>query len=167
LGGDVEQSIEVQFSLGQTYSKRGDFAKAERYYQRVLRFPGDSTLHEAARIALTSIAEATLRFAGDLRVDVVTYCLSALQRFSLMDRKKLHVVLLEIALVGRAGLDVNDPSRTYQLRSLEGSFTGLQLVSYLFTGFKVMGETMDIGMDLTKEYEVAIAIWNRDEEAER
>jgi hypothetical protein len=67
-----------------------------------------------------------------------------------MDRKNLHVVLLEIALVGRAGLDVNDPSKTYQLRSIAGVFTGLQLVSYLFTGFRIMGEAMDVGVDLTK-----------------
>jgi tetratricopeptide (TPR) repeat protein len=161
MGEKGEQSIEVQFSLGQIYSRRGDFVKAERYYKRVLRFPGDSTLHEAARIGLTKIAEATLRFAGDLRMDVVMYCLSALQRFNEMGRKKLHVVLLEIALVGRAGLDVNDPSRKYHLQSMEGSFTGLQLVAYLFTGFKVIGESMDVGMDLSREYETARQLWER------
>jgi tetratricopeptide (TPR) repeat protein len=166
MGEEGEHSIEVQFSLGQIYSKRGDFTKAERYYQRVLRFPGDSTLHEAARTALTSIAEATLRFAGSVRMDVVMYCLSALQQFHRMDRKELHVVLLEIALVGRTGLDVNDPLKTYRLSSIAGVFTGLQLVSYLYTGFKVMGEAMDVGMDLSREYDVAIAIWSRGEETE-
>lgn len=162
LGVAAEGMIEVVFGMAQIHENRGDLAKAGEYYRKVLLLPGDSTTHELARLGLTRIAEKTMRAAGELRMDVVMYCLLALQRFTGMERTKLHVILLEIGLAGRRGLNVNDPTRKYYLRSMPGSFTGLQLVSYLYTGFKVMGEVMDVGMDLSKEYEVALGLWEKE-----
>jgi hypothetical protein len=57
---------------------------------------------------------------------------------------------------GQQGLEINDPSKQYTLHSLEGVFSGLQLVSYMFVGFKRIAPGMDVGIGLSEEYEMAL-----------
>lgn len=64
----------------------------------------------------------------------------------------------EIALLGRGGLDVNDSTPTYTLTSMEGSFSGLQLVCYMYVGFKRIEPGLDAGFELSREYEKARAL---------
>ncbi len=88
-------------------------------------------------------------------MDAVMYCLSALQRFSEMDATEVRGVAFEIAVLGRNGLDTNDSTPKYELRSLPGRYTGLQLVSMMFVGFKQIDPSADLGFDLSREYEAA------------
>jgi hypothetical protein len=67
---------------------------------------------------------------------------------------------LEIATVGMNGINVNNPTSEYRLRSLPGVFTGLQLVSYEYVAFKQFAPELDIGFDLAKEYEEALRMKN-------
>jgi hypothetical protein len=53
------------------------------------------------------------------------------------------------------GFDTNDSSKKYSLRSLPGNYSGLQLVSMMYVGFKQIDPSMDVGFDLSKEYETA------------
>jgi hypothetical protein len=88
-------------------------------------------------------------------MDAVMYCLSALQEFSTMDAEDVQAVAFEIALLGRNGLDTNDSTPKYTLRSLPGAYSGLQLVSMMFVGFKQIEPTLDAGFDLSQEYAAA------------
>jgi hypothetical protein len=72
-----------------------------------------------------------------------------------MDAEEVRGVAFEIALLGRNGLDTNDSTPKYELRSLPSRYTGLQLVSMMFVGFKQVEPTLDAGFDLSKEYEAA------------
>ena len=63
---------------------------------------------------------------------------------------------------GRTGLDINNPDKKYTLDSMGDSFTGLQLVSYMYVGFKIIDPKMDIGMDLSEEYKQALDLSSRE-----
>ena len=53
------------------------------------------------------------------------------------------------------GLDINDPSEKYSITSIPGKFSGLQLLCIEYVGFKMIDPSLDIGFDLSKEYEAA------------
>lgn len=86
-----------------------------------------------------------------LRPDAITYCLSAMEKFSEMPQEELKRIATEIALKGRTGLDTNDPAPKYQLKSLPGNFSGLNLVCLMYVAFKSIAPETDIGFDLSKE----------------
>ncbi len=85
-------------------------------------------------------------------MDAVMYRLSALKKFDEIGQQKAMAVTTEIAMLGRGGLDINNPEKKYTLKSLDGEFSGLQLVSYMYVGLKRMEPDRDFGMDLEKEY---------------
>lgn len=87
------------------------------------------------------------------------YCLSALEKFSGMTRDQIQRCAFEIAALGTKGISVNDASEKYTLRSLEGKFTGLKLVCYEYVGFKKIAPHLDIGFDLSKEYQAALQMF--------
>jgi len=75
---------------------------------------------------------------------------------------QLHLIVIYLAnittisrpqkLVISLRLDISNPEKKYTLKSLEGEFSGLQLVSYMYVGLKKMEPDRDFGMDLEKEY---------------
>ena len=88
-------------------------------------------------------------------MDAVMYIRSALETFALMDRLKVQEVGFEIAMLGQRGIDVNDPVQKYTLRTLPGSYSGLHLMSLMYSAFKAIDPTQDIGFDLSNEYAAA------------
>jgi hypothetical protein len=48
----------------------------------------------------------------------------------------------------------------YTLKSLPGSFSGLHLVSLLYTGSKLINPMFDCGIDLSQEYARALKLAN-------
>jgi hypothetical protein len=81
--------------------------------------------------------------------------LAALEKFAGMETAQVQAVTFEIAMLGRRGLNVNDAAQRYELASLPGSFSGLQLVSMMYVGFKQIAPEMDVGFDLSQEYDAA------------
>ena len=67
----------------------------------------------------------------------------------------------EIAGLGMNGLDVNDPTPKYRLRTLPGEFSGLQLVSIQYVAFKQFAPDQDIGFDPSNEYRMALEMYER------
>ena len=86
------------------------------------------------------------------------YCLSALQTFEQMPREEVQKVAFEIAILGQGGLDTYDSTQKYTLRSLPGKFSGLHLVSIMYVGFKIITPDHEIGFDLSREYQAALAL---------
>lgn len=91
-------------------------------------------------------------------MDVVMYCLSAMRKFDEAGQAKTQTITTEIALLGRNGLNINDPAQQYQLRSLPGNFSGLQLVAYMYVGTKRLWPNRDAGIDFSVEYTAAVAM---------
>ncbi|MFC2106438.1 hypothetical protein ACFLS0_06790, partial [Candidatus Bipolaricaulota bacterium] len=146
--------------LAQAREARGKISEADEAYIKVVELDGSGDVGEMARQARSRIAreEYEKRAEGGVRMDAVMYCLAALERFQPVSEDEVRNVTLEIALLGRSGLDVNDPSKQYNLSSLPDQYSGLQLVCMMYVGFKVLGIEQDAGFDLSGEYDAALKL---------
>ena len=84
------------------------------------------------------------------------YITSALQTFKEVGTQKRQMIALEIAMLGRSGLDINDPDDKYTLKALPGKFSGLHLLAIMYTAFRQIDPTMNTGADFSAEYEAAL-----------
>ena len=144
----------ILYALGLAYQAVGDLDNADKYFKKLANRDTEDQFTELAKTGLREIAEAEFKKQG-LRPDAVMYCLAALQKFSKMPKSELISIVAEISMKGQSGLDVNNPARKYSLESLPGEYTGLQLVCYMYVGFKIIAPEKNIGFDLSKEYKAA------------
>ena len=144
---------------GMALLENGQTTEADAAMERTIATSPLSEHAEKARTIRTRIAQEAMRgrTKGALRPDAAMYCLSALRLFA-ESPDKLQPVTFEITLLGRQGLDMNDPTPKYTLKTLPGQFSGLQLVSYLYVGMKKLAPDADPGIDLAREYEQAQAL---------
>ena len=151
------------YGLGQALALTGDDAGADQAYRQVLALGETGEVAELAEEALSKLAGKSFRTAtpGILRTDAVFYCLGALEKFEQMTPDEVQQVSFEIALLGMNGLDVNDSTPKYRLRSLPGEFSGLHLLAIQYVGFKQIMPQTDIGFDLAQEYEMAVSLHNQ------
>ena len=150
------------YGLGYCYQQLKDYQKADQYYRKVLEMDAPSNVKESARDGLREIAMIQLKSKG-LRMDAVMYMVSALTLFEKESQNRVREITFEIAFKGRGGFDINNPDKKYTIRSLPGAFTGLQLVSYMYVGFKKIAPDQDIGVDLSQEYRMALHLFERKE----
>ena len=137
-----------------------NLAEADELYQVVVQRWPASNVAEQARQARTKLAHRSMRSnaVAGLRPDVVMYITDAFKTLAEAGAAKAQQIALEIALKGQGGLNINDPETKYTLKTLPGEFSGLQLVSIMYTAFKQIDPTVDAGIDLDAEYKVAIAM---------
>ena len=147
------------FGLAQSLDQQGRTADAYRAYRKAVAIDQRAELAEMARRALQAIAHRVAR--GIERPDAVMYCLDAIERFEKILRAEVRRIALEVAVLGKKGLDVNGPVQKYRLKSLPGAFSGLHLVCLMYVGFKIVAPDKDIGFDLSKEYAAAEALHAR------
>ncbi len=142
------------YGLGLSCFNIGDLVNADHYLRQTVEITPDSSLAELAKDLLREIAELNLKEKG-FRPDAMFYCIHAMNLFDRVGPAETQKISFEIALKGREGLDINNPEKKYTLDSLEGTFTGLQLLSYMYVGFKLIAPEKDIGIDLSEEYNTA------------
>jgi tetratricopeptide (TPR) repeat protein len=150
------------YGLGYCYQQLKNYQKADQYYRKVLEMDASSNLKELARDGLREIAMIHLKSKG-LRMDAVMYMVSALRQFERESESRVREITFEISLKGRGGFDINNPDKEYTIHSLPGAFTGLQLVSYMYVGFKKIAPNQDTGVDLSQEYEMALQLFESKE----
>jgi Flp pilus assembly protein TadD len=142
--------------------------EADKLLQEFLARHADHMLAERAREMRTDLAHRQMRAqTGGFRPDVMFYLVDALQRLEAMGPAKARQVTLEIALLGRTGLDINNADKKYRLNSMPGAFSGLNLLAYMYAGLKQMDPTADAGVDFAPEYETALQMWEAKKRAER
>lgn len=147
------------FGLAQCLEALGPdhLPEADRLYVDLIKqFPA-SPLADRAKEARTRIAQANLRGAvgGGVRMDVVMYIAGALEKFREVGPRKRQEIAFEIALLGQRGLDINDPTQKYTLKTLPGTFSGLHLLAIMYTAFRQIDPSLDSGADFSREYEIA------------
>jgi len=154
----------AQQGYGQALFEAGDTAAADQVLKQAIELNPLTPIAELARTLLTKIAHKNMRgaFGATPRMDVVMYCLAALKLFA-ESPEKCQAITFEIAMLGRQGLDINKPDIKYTLKSLPGTFSGLQLVSYMYVGFKRLSPTANISIDLSREYQQAQRLFEADE----
>lgn len=151
---------EIVLGLGQSYEYTNQLAKAAECYKRVRILYSSDLIREKAVEGLNRIAVAELKQAGQgQRADVIMYCLSAIEYFAKASSEKVKEVSFEIAMLGNSGLSINDPAKKYALESLEGKFSGVELLCYMFVGFKIIDENLPQFADLENEYQQALKIY--------
>ncbi len=121
--------------------------------------PGSKHAERSEEI-LRDIAHKKFRQNSGLNQDAVDYCLSALGKFKSMSNQEIKGVALETAALGQSGLDVNNPNKTYPLRSIPGNYTGLNVVCIMYAAFQQVAPDQDVGFDIKAEYEAALRMFN-------
>lgn len=156
LPGDAQ----AMFGLARCLESLGgedNLSESDKLYAKFIeRFPA-SPMAETARTARTKFAQRNLRAAapGGFRPDVMMYITGAIETFRNVGPRKRQEIAMEIALLGRRGLDINDPTEKYTLRTLPGTFSGLHLVAIMYTAFKQIDPSLDSGADFSAEYRMA------------
>jgi len=145
------------YGLGVTYKELGDLENADRWFRKTLEMNAPPQIRELSKDGLREIAVKHFKSKG-FRADAVFYCLGAINFFKKKSMKEIQAISFEIALKGRSGLDINDPQKKYQIISMPGTFTGLQLVCYMYVGFRLIAPERDVGIDLSDEYSVALRL---------
>jgi tetratricopeptide (TPR) repeat protein len=132
--------------------------EADGLYLRFIEEHPKSPMVEQAEKARTAFAHRRLKSSsvGGFRPDVMMYISGALQTFKKVGPQKRQAIALEIAMLGRSGLDINDPDDKYTLRALPGKFSGLHLLAIMYTAFRQIDPKMDTGVDFAAEYKAAV-----------
>jgi len=133
------------------------FAEADPLFKELLQASLPADLEETIKHHRREIAGANLAKSGP-RMDAVMYISSAIEKFSKLSTDEVRNISFEIAMLGRNGLDIHNPDSRYQLKALPGTFSAMQLVSMMYAGFKSIDPAADIGIDLSKEYEMALKL---------
>jgi tetratricopeptide (TPR) repeat protein len=147
--------------LGYSYLHIGKIDQADKYLKITISLNESTKIAGMAKDLRRQIAEINLKAKG-FRPDAMFYCLSALQFFKDKTTEQVRQVAFEIGMRGKQGLDINNPDKKYTLDSMGGSFTGLQLVSYMYVGFKMIDPKLNIGLDLSEEYKQALGLFSKE-----
>lgn len=134
--------------------------EADALFLRFIREHPTSPMVEQAEKARTAFGSKRLKShsVAGFRPDVMMYIAGALQTFKKLGPQKRQIIALEIAVLGRTGLDINDPTDKYRLKSLPGKFTGLHLLAIMYTAFRQIDPSMDTGADFAAEYDAAVKL---------
>lgn len=126
-------------------------------YQRIVELEPNSAIANEAKRALSRLAQDNMKDKADggLRMDALMYMTGAFETFDKLDQQKLATTVFEIAKLGESGLSINDPDKRYTLKSLPGDFSGLQLLSMMHVGLKMIDPSLDSQSGLDAEYEAA------------
>lgn len=135
--------------------------RADVLYKKVIALSPGTQQAERAKDRRREFAYEGFRKVCELRPDAVMYCLDALQKFSTMSTQAIAGVAMETATLGQSGLDVNNPNKTYGLRTLPGNYTGLNVTCILHTAIQITAPGNDSGFDIQAEYEEALKLFNQ------
>jgi tetratricopeptide (TPR) repeat protein len=152
--------------LSQCLLALGKDELADAALKRTIEIDPYGPLAEMARSLRTKLSEKFMRedSGASTHGKAVDACLQALRIFEAGDAAKIQTIAFEVAMLGRSGLDINDPEQKYQLKTLPGQFSGLQLVALMYVGFRRIAPGLDAGIDLSKEYEQATELFQQSEQ---
>jgi len=148
--------IAMMIAYGDCLAKLDRRDESEVHYRMAVKTGGPEHLVDLAKARLTQKSEEALRSSGDVRPDVVQFMRDAFERFKSMDVTQIKNLALELAMLGNKGLNINDPTRTYQIQAWPGEYTGLHLISIMYAAFQQFAPDTDIGIDLSKEHRIAL-----------
>ena len=135
--------------------------ECNQLYKDILAEDPAHAVAEEARKGLTRLAATVMRSkaVGNLRMDAVFYMIEAIKRFRLMTPALVGQITLEIAVLGRSGLDTNDADKRYEIKLIpDETFSGLNLLAMMHVGVRQFNKDADTGSGLDEEYKTAIAM---------
>lgn len=144
----------ILYGLGLSNQNLGNKTDAAIYYEKLIDIGTPKELVKLAKEGLNEISHESLK-TYDSRPEAVFYCLSAIKKFEHISIDEIKQIAFEIAEKGMQGLDMDNPEKKYTLNSLKGEFSGFILVCYMYVGFQMIDPTLDVGIDLSEEYNSA------------
>lgn len=149
----------ILYGIALVAYKQEKYSEASNYLRRIIDQGVDDQIDTLAKDMQREIAEKEFSKDG-LRMDVVYYCLGALETFDDMSYGQIEDTTFEIAMMAKDGLDPLNHTTTHPLSIVAGEFTAVQLFCFMYVGFKIIKPDIDIGFDLSKEYAAAQAMKN-------
>ena len=158
LPDDAQAWINLAMALEQSEQ----WNSADAAYQNVMRIEWCGELGQRAKEGRSRIAEILFhnQTTGP-RPDAISYCLDALERFAGSPQPEVQKIAFEIAMLASRGLNLNDSEKKHTLQSIPGYFSGLHLLCLQYVGFQQLDPTIDVGIDLSAEYQAALEIHRR------
>jgi tetratricopeptide (TPR) repeat protein len=140
----------------------GRTQEAQDAYVTAVQINPHSELADKARAGSNLLAQSGFDRVRQVipRQDAVHYCLDALKRFARLSPDELQKLSLELALAGRDGFAVHNPDSRYRVKGLDGEYSGLAMVCFLYVAMQRMAPGTELGFDLAAEYEQAKRIFN-------
>lgn len=155
----------VQLGLAQCLMQLGGphRAEADKLYKQIMERFRDHPAAEVALAARNQYASENLHAAvdGNVRMDAVFYMQHAIEEFGKLDRAEIGKITMEIAVLGQQGLQINNPDIRYSLTNKPGDYSGLQLVSMMHVGVKLLDPNAKTGTGLDREYALANGLRNQ------
>ena len=141
----------------------GELGDADTAYQQVVAIDEFNDLAKRAKEQLSSLAHVGFLMRGGTkgRPDAVMYCLSALKHFADLPDAEVQRITFEVGMLGTKGFEINDPAQKYQLQSMPGKFSGMQLLCIMYVGFKRIAPECAASFDLSNEYAVALEMFKK------
>ncbi|WP_372614126.1 tetratricopeptide repeat protein [Halomonas sp.] len=153
------QDVATLFGLALNLEEMGseNAEQADGIYQRIIELEPSSPIATEAKKARSRLSRATMKSKADggLRMVAVMYMTGAFETFEQKDQREIAAIVFEIAKLGESGLSINDPDKRFTLKSLDGDFSGLQLLSMMHVRLKTIDPTLDSQSGLDAEYEAA------------
>ena len=143
--------------LADAHRLAGNTKEAERTYRTAIEINPHTELAEKARTGSSLLAKSGFARTQQVvsRQDAVHYCLEAMKRYAQMSPDDFKKLALELAMVGRNGFEVHNPNSRYHVKGMEGEYSGLAMVCFLYVAMQRMAPGTNIGFDLALEYEQA------------
>ncbi|WP_280553446.1 tetratricopeptide repeat protein [Halomonas sp. 25-S5] len=153
------QDVATLYGLALSLEEMGpqNAEQADGIYKRIIELEPSSPIATEVKKARSRLSQETMKSKADggLRMDAVMYMTGAFETFAKMDRQEVAKTVFEIAKLGESGLSINGPDKRYSLESLDGDFSGLQLLSMMHVGLKFIDPSMDSQSGLDAEYDAA------------
>ncbi|MBK6594161.1 MAG: tetratricopeptide repeat protein [Burkholderiales bacterium] len=137
--------------------------EADGLYKRFIEEHPTSPMVKQAKESRTAFSQKQLKARSPtaFRHDVMLFITAALKTFNESGPAKCREIAIEIAMLGRNGLDINDPDEKYALKSLPGRFSGLRLLAIMYAAFQQIDPTAAVGADFSAEYKMAKQLQNK------
>jgi hypothetical protein len=162
----LSKGISIASPEGMPLAQASMISTGEEYilveeFARLLKLEGWFTLEED-RVQAEQVQEGATD--SDLLKQkesaTVMYCLDTLKRFETLPVDKIKEIAFEVGLVGTAGIDYTKPDRRYSLKSLpDEQFTGLQMLVFMYVGFKKIDPTVNTGLEFENAYQAALKLF--------
>jgi Flp pilus assembly protein TadD len=108
-------------------------------------------------------AQVSFDDGGAGSMAVTMHLADAINFYRDRNQSEIQGVAFEIAMLGTQGIDPSKTEKRYTLNSVPGrKFSPLQLLAYMFAGFKELDESVDTQLDFEEQYEDALEIANLD-----
>lgn len=137
--------------------------EADAVYQHFILEHSKSPMAAQAEKSRRAFAHTRLKSCSvdGFLPNVRMYIVEALKTFKKVGPTKRSEIALEIAVLGRSGLDINDPDSKYKLKTLPDTYSGLHLLAIMYSAFHQIDPKMEVGADFSAEYAAAMDMLNK------